>query len=166
MNTAEQIISTLNMNAHPEGGYYAPSFRSDEGIESGAIRERFYGDRELWTSIYFLLKEDEVSHFHELKSDELWYFHGGSSLTIYMLNQSGELKMETLGLDFEKGERPQVLVPRGTIFGSAMNGQGFSLVGCMVSPGFDFADFKLFKREELLTRFEEHKTIIQKLTRK
>ncbi|MBM7585159.1 putative cupin superfamily sugar epimerase [Bacillus pakistanensis] len=166
MKTAEWIISTLNMTAHPEGGYYAPSFQSEERIEDGTIRKRFDDDRKLWTSIYFLLKEDEVSHFHKLKSDELWYFHEGSSLTIYMILPTGELRMETLGLDLEKGERPQVLVPKGTIFGSAMNGEGFTLVGCMVSPGFDFADFRLFKREDLLARFGEHKTIIDRLTRK
>ncbi len=152
------------MTPHPEGGYYASSYRSEEELTDGSIREQFSGHRPLWTSIYFLLEEHQVSHFHELKSDEMWYFHDGSPLTIYMILQDGTLRKESLGLDVTKGQKPQVLVPKGAIFGSAKESEGFSLVGCMVSPGFDFEDFTLFTREELLTRYREYKDIILKLT--
>lgn len=72
--------------------------------------------------------------FHRLKSDEVWYYHDGNALTIYMIDEAGKLTAAKLGLDLEKGEVPQVLVPKGMIFGSAMEEEGFSLVGCMVSP--------------------------------
>jgi predicted cupin superfamily sugar epimerase len=83
-----------------------------------------------------------------------------------MISPTGELTTEQLGLDIEHGEKPQVLVPQNYIFGSAMNNKGYALVGCMVSPGFEFRDFELFKRNELLERYPEHQQIILKLTSK
>ncbi|KOC55585.1 cupin [Clostridium botulinum] len=151
---AKYFIEKLNLKKHPEGGYYKESFTSQDTI----------GSRQLWTSIYFLLNSGEVSHFHRLKSDELWYFHDGEALTIYMISPSGELIEKQVGLNIEQGEAPQVLVPKGYIFGSTMNNEGFSLVGCMVSPGFQFQDFELFTRKELLEKYPYYKDIIKKLT--
>ncbi|TKB51009.1 cupin domain-containing protein [Ferrimonas sediminicola] len=154
--TADDLIHALNLQPHVEGGYYAPSFVSDAAFDDR---------RALWTSIYFLLKCGEVSHFHRLTADEMWYFQGGQSMTISMIHPDGRLEEVQLGMDLAAGERPQVLVPRGTIFGSAMNNPGYSLVGCMVSPGFTFGDFELFEREDLLARYPQHRAIIEKLTR-
>lgn len=162
---AETDIQQLNMQPHPEGGYYSSSYRSEIVIRDGAIRSNFNDDRMLWTSIYFLLKEGEKSHFHRLKSDELWYFHAGSPLTIHMIHPDGTYSEERLGLDVENGEKPQMLVQKGTIFGSSMIMGGFSLVGCMVSPGFDFADFELFDQQKLLDSYPQHEQIIRFLTR-
>lgn len=162
---AESFIQQLQMQQHPEGGYYSPSYMSETVIQDGEIRTRFNDDRLLWTSIYFLLKEGEKSHFHRLKSDEMWYFHGGSPLTVHMIHPDGSYSEEKLGLNVVKGERPQVLVKQGTIFGSSMKEEGFSLVGCMVSPGFDFADFELFERQELLEWYPQHEQVIHFLTR-
>lgn len=153
--SAEYFIEKLEMISHPEGGYYKETFIAKEEIK----------ERKLWTSIYFLLKEGEVSNFHRLKSDEMWYYHGGSPLTIYMITEEGVLIEEKLGLNIEAGEKPQVLVPKNYIFGSAMNEEGYALVGCMVSPGFHFNDFELFEREELLINYPEHEKVIKKLTR-
>ena len=102
--------------------------------------------------------------FHRLKSDEMWYYHAGNSLTIYIISPTGELITKQLGLDIANGESPQILVPKNYIFGSAMNNKGFSLVGCMVSPGFEFSDFELFERDFLLTTYPAHKEIITRLT--
>lgn len=162
--TAQYFIESLDMIAHPEGGYYKPSFDSEEKITSVDLKTKFEDNRILWTSIYFLLRDGEVSNFHRLKSDEMWYYHAGNSLTIYMISPTGELTTKELGLDIKNGETPQILVPKNYIFGSAMNNQGFSLVGCMVSPGFEFRDFELFDRENLLKMYPEHKEIITKLT--
>lgn len=162
---AETFIEQLQMQKHPEGGYYTPSYRSETVIHDGEIRSHFSGDRQLWTSIYFLLKEGEKSHFHRLKSDEMWYFHAGSSLTVHMIHPDGSYSEEKLGLNIAKGERPQILVRKGTIFGSSMIETGFSLVGCMVSPGFEFDDFELFERADLLTKYPQNETIIRFLTR-
>ena len=143
----------------------------DNFINSISInRLRFFGDevnkdKKLWSSIYFLLETGEVSNFHRLKSDELWYYHDGEALTIYMITPEGELITKKLGKNIEKGEAPQVLVEKGCIFGSAMNNDGYALVGCMVSPAFQYDEFELFKRDDLLELYPNYKDIIIKLTR-
>lgn len=164
MNTADYFIKNLDMTPHPEGGFYKEIYASEENITSNDLKVDFEGSRILWTSIYFLLRDGEVSNFHRLKSDEMWYYHSGSPLTIYMISPEGELITEQLGLDIEHGEKPQVLVPKNYIFGSAMNHEGYALVGCMVSPGFEFRDFELFKRNELIAKYPQHQQIIHKLT--
>ncbi|MCG9714794.1 cupin domain-containing protein [Shewanella insulae] len=156
MQRAEDFINALQLEQHVEGGYYRSSYRAVEAFDDR---------RQLWTSIYFLLRTGEVSHFHRLTADEMWYFHGGEPLTIYMIDAAGELTTAELGLDVAAGQRPQFLVPKGCIFGSAMNNPGFSLVGCMVSPGFTFEDFELFERQPLLDAYPQHKAIIERLTR-
>ncbi|WP_291651285.1 cupin domain-containing protein [Clostridium sp.] len=156
MKNAEYYIKNLEMLPHVEGGYFKESFLSEE-----KVREK----KNLWSSIYFLLRTGEVSNFHRLKSDELWYYHDGEALTIYMISPQGELISKQLGINIESGEIPQVLVPKGYIFGSAMNNEGFSLVGCMVAPAFEYEEFELFEREYLLKLYPEHKDVIIKLTR-
>ncbi len=164
MHSADYFIKGLNMTPHPEGGFYKEVYTSEENITSKDLSVAFEGTRKLWTSIYFLLRDGEVSKFHRLKSDEMWYYHSGAPLTIYMISPEGELHTEELGLDIEKGERPQVLVPKDYVFGSAMNSEGYALVGCMVSPGFDFRDFELFQRDELMQKYPQHQLVIHKLT--
>jgi uncharacterized protein len=160
---AEYWINSLGLNPHPEGGFYKSTFASDVTISCVEnIRED--NQRKLFTSIFFLLRSNDISHFHRLKSDELWYYHGGSSLTIHVIDESGEYKEMKLGLNLEKGEVPQVLVSKNTIFGSSlMEEDTFSLVGCMVSPGFEFEDFELFSQDELLEMYPQHVEIIRKM---
>ena len=156
MKSAEYYITNLNMEKHIEGGYFKESFVSQDEVNK---------DKKLWSSIYFLLETGEVSNFHRLKSDELWYYHDGEALTIYMITPEGELITKKLGKNIEKGEAPQVLVEKGCIFGSAMNNDGYALVGCMVSPAFQYDEFELFKRDDLLELYPNYKDIIIKLTR-
>ncbi len=160
---AEEWITRLDMTAHPEGGYYKQSFVSPEKITT----TDHPNERNLYTSIYFLLQSHDVSHLHRLRSDELWYFHAGDAVTIHIFTSAGEYRVEKLGLNIATGERPQVLVEKGSIFGSTVEAQNtFSLVGCMVSPGFDFADFELLVQAELLERYPQQKQLIQKLAYK
>ena len=156
MKSAEYYINNLNMEKHIEGGYFKESFVSQDEVNK---------DKKLWSSIYFLLETGEVSNFHRLKSDELWYYHDGEALTIYMITPEGELITKKLGKNIEKGEAPQVLVEKGCIFGSAMNNDGYALVGCMVSPAFQYDEFELFKRDDFLELYPNYKDIIIKLTR-
>ncbi|MBU3181701.1 cupin domain-containing protein [Clostridium psychrophilum] len=165
MYSSQYFIDTLNMEPHPEGGFYKSSFDSCENISSNELKTKFEGERILWTSIYFLLRDGEISSFHRLKSDEMWYYHAGSPLSIYMISPNGELTTKQLGLNIKNGEVPQFLVPKNYLFGSAMNSSGYSLVGCMVSPGFDFKDFEIFERAALLNKYPQHKEIIIKLTK-
>lgn len=155
MKSAEYYIRELKMEPHIEGGYFKESFLSLDKIEN----------KNLWSSIYFLLTTDEVSNFHRLKSDEMWYHHDGEALTIYMINPEGKLITKQLGNNIENGEEPQVLVPKGYIFGSAMNKEGYALVGCMVAPAFTYDDFELFDRNYLLNLYPEHEEVILRLTR-
>lgn len=156
---AEQWINYLELEPHPEGGFYKSTYRSDLAVNSTQ------GDRPLYTSIYFLLRSEDVSHFHRLQSDEIWYFHGGSSLTVHMITPQGTYEEVAVGLDMENGEVPQFIVRKGTIFGSTVKDRDtFALVGCMVSPGFDFADFELFERKDLLEQYPAYAEIIEKLT--
>lgn len=157
---AEDWITHLDMAAHPEGGYFKQSFVSPEKVSLAAHP----AERNLYTSIYFLLRSQDISHFHRLKSDELWYFHAGHAVTVHILDAEGHYRAEKLGLDITAGERPQVLVEKGSIFGSTVEAEdAFSLVGCMVSPGFDFADFELLLQGELLELYPGQEPIIKKL---
>jgi len=157
---ANYLIEQLNMEPHPEGGFYKRTYESDESF----LPESHPGERRLYTSICFLLRSGDISHFHRLKSDELWYFHAGSALSVHIIDVDGKYRIEKLGLDFEKGEKPQVLVPKGSIFGSSVEKEdSFSLVGCMAAPGFDFADFELFTQNELLASYPEHERVIRNM---
>ena len=134
-----KLIDHYKMEAHPEGGWYKETYRSNISTEIIGI-----GERSLMTSIYFLLESHQTSNFHVIKSDELWYYHSGSALTVHCICPNGEYKKIHIGPDFEKGQTFQALVPKGTIFGSSVDEPNtFSMVGCTVSPGFDFYDFNL-----------------------
>lgn len=157
-------ISKLGLTPHPEGGFFKETFMSTEMTSDQELSVNFDGKRRLYTSIYFLLTSQNISHFHRLKSDELWYYHAGSPLSIHLIDENGAYKEIRLGLDLDNGEVPQALVPKNTIFGSSIRSEdSFSLVGCMVSPGFEFKDFELFTQKELLQKYPEHKEIIMKM---
>ena len=153
-------IDNLNLHPHPEGGYYKEVYRSQDSFKPVG----FVGERNYMTSIYFLLEAGSVSHFHSINSDELWYFHAGDSLSVHVIYPDGKLDTLKIGRNVEDGELPQVVVPAGTVFGSKSNGN-YSLVGCVVSPGFDFQDFKLFRTSELIKSYPKHRQIIEVLSK-
>ncbi|KPN94404.1 cupin domain-containing protein [Lysinibacillus sp. ZYM-1] len=156
--SAQYFIEHLKLAEHPEGGYYISSFRATDDL---AVRDV---QRPIYTSIYFLLRSQDISHLHRLQSDELWYFHAGSPLTVHMIFPDGTYEAKKLGLNVEAGEVPQIVVPKHTIFGSSVEEPDtFSLVGCMVAPGFDFEDFELFTQEELLADYPQHQDVIRKM---
>nr|WP_223699997.1 cupin domain-containing protein [Sutcliffiella deserti] len=164
LHDMEVWITKLDLKPHPEGGFYKQTFLSEERITDKELSVRFNGTRRLYSSIYFLLTDKNISHFHRLKSDEVWYYHGGSSFTVHVIHENGEYRKYKLGLNLEKGEVPQAIVPKNAIFGSTVEeSDAFSLVGCMVSPGFEFEDFELLTQDDLLIQFPEHEDIIKKL---
>ncbi|MFJ7744721.1 cupin domain-containing protein [Peribacillus sp. NPDC097295] len=164
MRDANYYVTKLGMEPHPEGGFYKRTFESSERTSDQELSVEFEGKRKLYTSIYFLLGSNDISHLHRLKSDELWYYHAGSPLTISVIDENGHYKESKLGINLDDGEIPQVLVPKNSIFGSSVRDEDtFSLVGCMVSPGFEFQDFELFTQEELLSKYPQHKEVIMKL---
>ena len=164
MRDANYYVTKLGLEPHPEGGFYKRSFESEEHTSDQELSVEFEGKRKLYTSIFFLLGSNDISHLHRLKSDELWYYHAGSPLTISVIDENGHYKESKLGLNLDEGEVPQLLVPKNSIFGSFVRDEDtFSLVGCMVSPGFEFQDFELFTQEELLLKYPQHKEVIMKL---
>ena len=164
MNDANYYVTKLGMEPHPEGGFYKRTFESEERTSDQELSVEFDGKRKLYTSIFFLLGSNDISHLHRLKSDELWYYHAGSPLTIHVIDENGNYKESKLGINLDEGEIPQILVPKNSIFGSSVRDEDtFSLVGCMVSPGFEFQDFELFSQEELLSQYPQHRDVIMKL---
>lgn len=153
---SEYLIEKLGLQKHPEGGYYTETYRSEAIIESI--------DRNLQTCIYFLLTDDQVSRFHRIKSDEIWYFHEGANLSIHTLDDNGH-NIHKLGLYSEGGFLPQILIPKNTIFGATLDQKDtYVLVSCSVAPGFDFEDFELMEKSELLSKFPNQSDIIYRLT--
>lgn len=145
---AKNLIQKLELQPHPEGGWYRETYRSAETMTNKNGEKR-----NVCTAIYFLLEGNDKSHFHRIQSDETWFFHCGEALEILMIEGSN-LRKVLLGNDILKGEMPQVTVPAQTWFAASIKTEaGFSLVSCTVAPGFDFADFELGKRETLLIQF-------------
>jgi predicted cupin superfamily sugar epimerase len=166
LDDADRWIDLLQLEKHPEGGYYRETYRSEEAIDKKHLPERFNGDRCLSTAIYYLLKGDDFSAFHRIKQDELFHFYDGSSLTIHVIDNSGNYCEIKLGRNMKTGEVPQATVKAGWIFGASVNEpNSYSLVGTTVAPGFDFDDFELLSRKQLIALFPQHNKIIEQLTR-
>ena len=165
MKSAEYWIEKLNLQPHPEGGFYKENYRSTEVIPGEALPPRFGGARTYSTSIYFLLRSEDRSAFHRIQSDELWHYHAGASLSIYVLKED-HVAVHVLGADIERGESLHVVIPANCWFGARVNeDSSYVLAGCTVAPGFDFADFKLAKRHELTSLYPRHTDIIHQLTK-
>ena len=166
MKEAAYWIKTLGLAPHPEGGWFRETYRCAETIPVPALPARFGGDRSFSTAIYFLLEGDRFSALHRIKSDELWFFHAGSPLSIHCLTEAGQHRQILLGPDPGRDEALQAAIPAGSWFGArVLAPDSFSLVSCTVAPGFDFFDFELAARGDLLSMFPCHQEIIVRLTR-
>jgi predicted cupin superfamily sugar epimerase len=163
----ETLKITFGLEPLPqEGGFYAESYRSAERLPAGYQGGRYAGERCLATAIYFLLTRDSFSALHRLASDEIWHFYLGDPVEMLQLDPGGAGRTVTLGADFDRGMRPQVVVPQGAWQGARLSpGGNFALLGATVSPGFEFADFELGRRESLLAGYPKYSTLIQELTR-
>jgi predicted cupin superfamily sugar epimerase len=163
---ARYWIEKLQLDAHPEGGYFRQTYRSEVVIARAALPAAFSGDRPVSTAVYFLLDGKEFSGFHRLRSDEVWHFYTGEPLLVHVIDPQGNYLRILLGLDPEAGQFLQAVVPAGCWFASLVaDWSSFSLVGCTVAPGFDFEDFEMGKGEELGARYPQHRELIEQLTR-
>ncbi len=186
--TAEQMAASLGLAPHPEGGYYLETYRAEQTL----LTPR--GERPASTAILFLVTAASVSRLHRLSSDELWVFQGGLPLEIVTIAPDGGLQRRVLGdleqivrshdqahqpaEDFpvglpegSPGWLPQALVPAGSWQGARLAGgphlpaqYAWALVSCVVTPGFDFADFELADRDALIAKLPEHAELIRELT--
>lgn len=130
---ADDIIDVLQLVPHPEGGHYAETWRGPAGPDGRAVA----------TAIHFLLRRGERSHWHRVDADEIWFHHAGAPLVLTIAEEDGQSPVEhVLGPDLEAGERPQLRVPPHA-WQAAESAGDWTLVSCVVAPGFDFAGFEL-----------------------
>lgn len=171
MRNTDFYIKKFNLQPHPEGGFYSEVYRSEDNVipvDQKRYQENTDAEkitRSASTSIYFLLNQENYSAWHVLKSDEIWHFYSGSALKIHTINEAGELTTCILGNPIEtEGASFQVVLKAGIWFAAEVSDKtSFGLVGCTVSPGFDFADFKLANRSELAAQYLQHEEIINRL---
>jgi predicted cupin superfamily sugar epimerase len=130
--TAAAIRRELNMQPHPEGGWYVETFRDSSG-----------GPRGHSTAIYFLLEAGDISHWHRVHdASEVWHYHAGAPLALTMSPNGHDAESHRLGVNLLTGERPQIVVPAGW-WQTAVSLGPWTLVGCTVAPGFDFSVFEM-----------------------
>lgn len=153
-SSAREWIAALALAPHPEGGFYREIYRSPLMLETPR------GPRSASTAIYYLLEHGDFSALHRVASDELWHHYAGGPLELHTLSAQGEASSVILG----DGHAAVHVVPAG-VWQAARPVGAFALAGCTVAPGFDFADFEMPPREQLLARYPEQSELIRSLTR-
>eukprot|EP00831_Metopus_contortus_P083643 TRINITY_DN9308_c0_g2_i1.p4 TRINITY_DN9308_c0_g2~~TRINITY_DN9308_c0_g2_i1.p4 ORF type:complete len:179 (+),score=44.30 TRINITY_DN9308_c0_g2_i1:727-1263(+) len=164
--TARDVIDRLGLAPHPEeGGWFLETYRADEFLTKDKLPSRYSADRHHSTAIYYLLTPETYSHMHRLESDEIFHFHAGGPCEMLQLHPDGRGEIIILGNDIMAGHKPQVVVPRHSWQGlRLLPGAAFALMGCTVSPGFDFADYIHADRAELMERYPDYRERIIRLT--
>jgi len=161
---ANDWINRLGLTAHPEGGYFREIYRNNNLITAKELNQKYSGPRNLSTSIYFLLESRKVSKLHRLKSDEIRYFHYGSTIRVHIFDKMAYTAY-TLGTSYKEDQLLQLIIPAGAVFGAeVLDEGGFTIVGCMVSPGFHFDDFELVGFNEMVAGYPGQEPVIRKLT--
>lgn len=162
---AQQLITLLKLEPLPEeGGFYRETFRDPGGIPARALPDH-PGDRAFSTCIYYLITPEAFSGLHVVRSAEVFHFYAGDAVRMIQLDEAGHLVEVQLGSDLQSGQRPQVVVPAGTWQASKLApGGSWALLGCQVSPGFEFEDFRGGRHQELLERFPQHADVIREYT--
>jgi predicted cupin superfamily sugar epimerase len=159
--TANEIKSLLNLEPHPvEGGFYRRTYTSAHAV--GMPR----GDRPMSTAIYYLLEPGTFSEMHVLASDEIFHFYLGDPVEMLQLLPDGRSALFTLGQNLSAGQHVQLVVPAGVWQGTRLIGDGkVALLGCTVTPGFDFADYRSASYAELAEKWPDRAERIKALTR-
>ena len=166
INIAAAIINRLQLKLHPEGGWYREVYRSDEIMPAGSLPERYQEPHCINTSIYFLLESTDFSAFHRIRSDETWHFYMGSPVIIYIFFPDDKYKEVVMGNNLIDNQELQYTILRDCWFAAKVQDEdSFTLVGCTVSPGFEFADFELGERGKLIAQFPKYTQLIMELTR-
>lgn len=158
----ERLVSHLALSPHPEGGFYREMWRSSlvlEGLPHG-------GPRAAMTLIHYVLPGGASSAFHRVRgSDEAWHFYDGDPLTLHVIADDGAYERVVLGADLAAGQKRHAVVPADAWQAAEVEGARHAHVGCTVAPGFDFADFDMAARDEMLAAFPEHRALVERLAR-
>ena len=165
--TANEIKALLNLEPHPrEGGWFRQTWRTEEEIPHAALPARYPAARAAGTCIYYLLAPGTFSEMHRLASDEIFHFYYGDPVEMLQLLPDGTGKTVILGSDLSRGQNPQLIVPKNIWQGSRLlPGGQVALLGCTVSPGFDYADYETGHRAELIRDYPKFAELIELLTR-
>ncbi len=173
--TADDVKHLLNLRPHPrEGGWFVRTYESGEIVSAEVFSDgRYDGPRRTSTAIYYLLEPDTFSEIHVLASDEIFHHYAGDAVEMLQLHPDGGSLRVVLGRNLRAGERPQLVVPHGVWQGSRLlpasqqhaDAYGWALLGCTVSPGFEFADYQSAPRAELIARWPGEADLITALTR-
>ena len=167
--TADEVKEILGLVKHPrEGGWYVRTWESEEFVAASCFEEgRYEGARRTSTAIYYLLEPGTFSEMHVLKSDEIFHHYMGGAVEMLQLFANGSSSRVVIGKDLEAGERPQCVVRTGVWQGSRLlKAEGWALLGCTVSPGFEFEDYEDASAEELVARWPGEAEMIRRLTRR
>ncbi|XVE70730.1 hypothetical protein DITRI_Ditri10aG0094300 [Diplodiscus trichospermus] len=185
MASASEIVAKLNLVPNPEGGFYAETFRDTSiFLSKSQLPPEYKVDRDVSSCIYFFLPSGSVSRLHRIPCAETWHFYLGEPLTVLEMDEKdGQVKLTCLGPDLGDNQQVQYTVPPNVWFGAFptkdfhISADGnvtktesrdaeshYSLVGCTCAPAFQFQDFELAKRSELVTRFPNHESVISLLT--
>jgi predicted cupin superfamily sugar epimerase len=161
--TADEVKKLLGLAPHPrEGGFYVRTYEAAEMVSLS----RYESERRTGTAIYYLLEPGTFSEMHRLKSDEVFHFYAGDAVEMLQLREGHAGRMVVIGNDLAAGERPQVMVGHGVWQGSRLREGGeWALLGCTVSPGFEFEDYEAGDRAELMGLWPEWAETIAELTK-
>ena len=166
MKSLEEVIQQLDLQPHPEGGYFKEVYRSAGVVGPESLSASYQGERNYCTSIYFLLTSQNFSAFHRIRQDEIWHFYRGAPISLHTLSPKGIHTEITIGNDLANGHQLQYVVPGGYWLGAEVKEENaYALVGCTVAPGFDFQDFELAERAKLVELFPQHQELITQFTR-
>ncbi|MEJ7769062.1 MAG: cupin domain-containing protein [Chitinophagaceae bacterium] len=164
--SANDWITKLALTSHIEGGYFKEIYRSHLLISPDQTATTLKGPRNVSTSIYFLMEQGQFSAFHRIASDEQWHFYFGDPLVVYELSIEGKLNEYLLGNDTEKNQDFHCIIKAGSWFAAKpASGSEYCLVGCTVSPGFNYEDFELAEPDWLIKQYPAHRDLISTLTR-
>ena len=142
---ADLLKRVYNLVPHREGGSFSEVYTAPMEMDG----------RPISGSIYFLLDQGEISHFHEIDCDEIWFYHEGCGLKVTILSKNGKEEC-LLGNDTEKGERAMVVIPAGAIFAAEnLANHGFTFISCITTPNFTYDGFRLVMKEEINQKFPE-----------
>lgn len=157
-HNAQYWINNLGLKLHPEGGFYAETYKSADYDECNT---KSYAS----SLIYFLLENNQFSAFHKLKSDEIWLYHAGCNVSIYIIDNKGKLRTKKLGSNPENNESLQVTVPANSWFAAELNNKrSYCIMSCMVSPGFIWSEFELANQHNLILKYPQYKELILNLS--
>src|SRR4051794_36782015 len=168
MLTAEQIIERFQLVPLTiEGGYFRETYRAPLVVPAAGLPRQFTSERNASTAIYYLLTPHTFSAIHIVKSDEVFHFYAGDPIEMLQLWPDGSARVVIISNDLAAGHEPQLVVPAGVWQGCRLVGGGeWALMGCTVAPGFDYADFALADRTELIASYPMHTRMIEALTKK